>query len=70
MKNRNKLTKKEIIKRFHNKGLTIVDENFDANQVTEKTHFKCIDSEGYLYSLDFNNVAGKHIHRRYTKYNP
>lgn len=65
-----KLTKQEIKQRFHNKGLTIVDENFNEQEITEKTHFKCIDSEGYLYSLDFNNISQKHSHRRFTKYNP
>lgn len=66
----NKLTKEEIKQRFHNKGLIIVDEDFDVKQITEKTHFKCVDSEGYLYYLDFNNISQKHTHRRFTKYNP
>jgi very-short-patch-repair endonuclease len=64
-----KISKEEILQRFKNKGLTIIEE-FDEKIINSKTKLKCIDSEGYLYSHSYNNVSSKNSQRRFSKYNP
>lgn len=64
-----KISKEEILQRFKNKGLTILEE-FDEKTINSKTKLKCIDNEGYLYSHNYNNISSKNSQRRFTKYNP
>ena len=64
-----KITKEEIIQRFKNKGLILL-EDFDEKTIKSQTKLKCIDNEGYLYSHHYNNISSNRTHRRFTKYNP
>lgn len=58
----------EVKKRFENKKLILLSKSFK----TEKTKLKCMDYEGYFYSINYNSntLVNNSIPERFNKFNP
>lgn len=63
------LEPKEIQRRYETHGFYLL-ENIEGKYISSKHKLKCIDKEGYLYSINYNNLGGKKSPYRFSKFNP
>lgn len=56
----------EIKMRFYNKGLYLLSEKC----LSSKDKLKCVDKEGYYYSINYNNLSSGKFPERFNKFNP
>lgn len=65
-KNKIEIGYEEIKQRFLNKGLYLLDKNITSS----KQKLTCVDKDGYLYSINYNNISNLKKPERFNKFNP